>query len=91
MVQASKNNTSLHKIPSEVSKKEVSKKEISKKEVLKKEVSKSKITNNELSNKKKPSIHISFHNPNSKELTISFLTKVLAQRVAEEMRKGPCK
>jgi len=41
----------------------------------------------ELFKKGKISLHITFHNPNSEETTASFLTKVLAERVAEEMEK----
>lgn len=49
------------------------------------------ISKEEIPKKRKPSIHITFHNPNSEETTTSFLTKVLAEKLAEEMRKGSCR
>ncbi|GAA4653931.1 hypothetical protein GCM10023142_10690 [Anaerocolumna aminovalerica] len=61
------------------------------KEVTVKETPNKNSSKKELLKKRKPSLHITFHNPNSEEITASFLTKVLAERVAEEMGKGTCK
>lgn len=40
--------------------------------------------------KRKPSLHITFHNSNSDETMSLYLTKVLGERLADEIRKGPC-
>ncbi len=58
------------------------------KEVTVKETPNKDSSKKELLKKRKASLHITFHNPNSEEVTASFLTKVLAERVAEEMGKG---
>lgn len=98
MVQASKkSNVSLHKIPLEISNIEVLKKEVSKKKVPDKKLSKEETIEEkatkeetkkkELQKKRNPTTRITFHNPNSEETTTSFLTKVLAERLAEKMRK----
>lgn len=34
---------------------------------------------------KKQALHITFHNPNTKEETARFLTKLIAQNLAEKM------
>ena len=94
MVQASKKRElCLHKNQQMESSKEVRGKEISDNEVPDQEMPAKETpikdsSKKELFQKGKPSLHITFHNPNSEEATASFLTKVLAERVAEEMEKG---
>jgi predicted phosphohydrolase len=78
MVQANKKSEMcIHKNSQDEPNKEVANQEVSSKDFSKKERLK----------KRKPSLKITFHNPNSEEATASFLTKLLAERVAEEMGK----
>lgn len=41
-------------------------------------------------NKKKSSLHITFHNPNSPENTTKFLTKIIAQELCEHYLYKQC-
>lgn len=79
----------------ELTKEETPKEGIPKEEIPKKEIRKEVIPKEEASKKmtlmkRKPSLHITFHNPNSDETMSSYLTKVLGERLADEIRKGPC-